>query len=78
MCPVDLKSGEKHNKRTDVASKPFHFSRSLRVVAKAVGRLRDHQLAESGNNYEDKDGHQLEKQSQTSLFGERGRCNPIS
>lgn len=45
---------DKHHKRTDTAIF-FHpaLEKYSRVVAKAVRRLRDHQLAESGDNYED-------------------------
>lgn len=47
----------------------------LRAVAKAVGRLRDHELAERGHQDEDEDGHQLNKQSQASLLGKETQPN---
>lgn len=45
--------------------------RNSRPVAETVGGAGHHQLAKGWNYNEDEDGHQLNKQSKTSLFCEK-------
>lgn len=60
----------------DFATQPYtkmtfiNEKKGLRAIAKAVRGLGDHHLAESGHHDEDKDGHQLDKQGQASLWRE--------